>query len=103
MAYGLPGTWEAPGILDVAEKLGLAAVPLLVNVAGGGALHVVLSAAAPPLFNEAMAAATSALKSPLRSAAVGTQVETRLPRLSLFHSSFHQKKSLSFLTGPETK
>src|SRR5262245_25346943 len=40
------------------------------------------------------------LKSPLRSAAVGTQAWRVLPRISLFHSWLQKKKALSFLIGP---
>src|ERR1700704_311831 len=102
MAYGLPGTWEAAGILDVAVNGGPVGLPptiggpVGVNVAGAGALQVVVAVADPPALSDARAAFTSPLKSPARSAAVGTHVVTKLPRRSRFHSSFHQKKSLFF-------
>src|SRR5262249_50187649 len=40
------------------------------------------------------------VKSPDRSAAVGTQAVRVCPRISLFHSWLQKKKSLSFRTGP---
>src|SRR4051812_39537762 len=99
MANGLPTAWKPTGIFEVAENT----PPVLVNVAGAGALQVVVAVAVPPAFSDVRAASTSALKSPPRSAAVGTHCVTIWPRRSRFHSSFHQKNSLFLITGPPMK
>src|SRR5205823_625527 len=97
--------WSAVGIAELATKL--CSVP--VKVTGGAAWQFVLSVAcarslvaSPVLWalTDASAAATSAEKSPFNSFCVATHAPKDWPRISLFHSSFHQNHSLSFLIGP---
>src|SRR5260370_31961850 len=63
---------------------------------------LLLGKAAPVSGSRGAGPHTGLEKSPVSSAAVGTQWWCTLPRLSRFHSSDQKKYTLSFLTGPPT-